>query len=79
MESTSQRPPVWPDALMQLNKLAGLLITVGPAFVLGQTVGPGWGLVGLIGGGLSAVITCGTVALLLDIRRILGEINDRAK
>ena len=79
MESTSQRPPVWPDILSQLNKLTGLILTLGSALMLGQEWGPVGGVIGLIGGGLAAVITCGTVMLLLDIRRILLETKEQAK
>ncbi len=73
MESTSQRPAVWPDALSQLNKLNILAFMVGGAIVGGMAGGFEWGIAGFIGGGLAAVPTCGMITCLLDIRRILLE------
>ena len=78
MESPAHYPPVWIDAVSQLNKVAGVVMAVGPAFVLGQTAGAFWAVVGLVGGGLAAILTCGTIALLLDIRQSLSDIKDKA-
>lgn len=66
--------PVWPMVIGQLNKVAAVCMTLGSAYMLHHLGwGPVGGIVGFIGGGLAAVITCGTVAILLDIRQCLRE------
>lgn len=79
MESTSQRPPVWPDLLDRLNKVNIFALMVGGTIVGGMAGGFEWGIAGFIGGGLAAVTTCGTLHLLLDIRRILLEIKEKSR
>lgn len=69
MEPTPEYEPVWPLVIGALNKVAAVGMTLGSTYLLNQT----WGPVGGIGGGLAAVITCGTVAILLDIRQCLQE------
>ena len=75
MEPTPEYEPVWPMVIGQLNKAAAVCMTLGSAYMLHQEWGPVGGIVGFIGGGLVAVITCGTVATLLDIRQCLQEIK----
>lgn len=73
MEPTPEYEPVWPLVIGVLNKAAAIGMTLGSAYLLNQAWGPVGGIVGVIGGGLAAVITCGTVAILLDIRQCLQE------
>ena len=65
--------PVWSMVIGQLNKAAAVCMTLGSAYALHYAWGTTGGIVGFIGGALAAVITCGTVAILLDIRQCLQE------
>ena len=78
MEPTPEYEPVWPIVLGALNKAGAVCMTLGSAYALHQEWGPVGGIVGFIGGALAAVITCGTVALLIDIRQILLESKDHS-
>ena len=73
MEPTPEYEPVWPMVIGALNKVAAAGMALGSAYLLNQEWGPIGGIVGFLGGGLAAVITCGTVAILLDIRQCLQE------
>jgi len=70
------------DKLIRLNSLLATVIivvsiSVGAAY--GELVGylVSGVLIGLLGGALVAVLSCGFIAMLADIRRLLVEIRDR--
>ena len=75
------------DMLISLNSLLATVIIVVSIWVgvtwVGATCGNSVGnlvfgvLIGLLGGALVAALSCGFVAMLADIRRLLVEIRDR--